>query len=250
VDDLLVYRLAEDEYMLVVNASNIDKDWHWINEHNKFNAELENRSDKISLLAIQGPKAIEVLQTITTVDLSGLQYYTFTKGSIARVDDILISATGYTGAGGFELYTENKYAEHLWDAIMKAGTHYGIQPAGLGARDTLRLEMGYCLYGNDIDESTSPLEAGLGWITKFSKEFVNSANLLKQKEKGVSSKLVGFKMIDRGIARHGYQIINSEDEVVGNVTSGTMSPCLKKGIGMGICPAQYFLSRGRKFISQ
>lgn len=237
VDDLLVYCIKpEEEYLLVVNASNIDKDWDWIKKHNTEGAELINASDNFSLLAVQGPKATEALQSLTDVPLSEMGYYTFTQDKLAGIDNVIISATGYTGAGGFELYVANADAPKLWDAVMKAGEPFGIQPAGLAARDTLRLEMGFCLYGNDIDDTTSPLEAGLGWITKFTKSFVNSENLKKQKEEGVERKLVGFEMIDRGIPRKDYEIADSNGEVVGRVTSGTMSPSLKKAIGMGYVP--------------
>ncbi len=239
VDDLLVYRIAEDEYMLVVNASNIEKDWNWISKHNEFGAEMINRSDEISLLAVQGPKATSVLQKLTGINLSDLAYYTFTTGEMAGINGVIISATGYTGAGGFELYVENKHASELWKAIFEAGADSDIKPVGLGARDTLRLEMGYCLYGNDINDTTSPIEAGLGWITKFSKPFINSENLKLQKERGVQKKLVGFEMIEKGIPRHGYEIFNENDEPIGMVTSGTQSPSLGKGIGLGYLHNDY-----------
>jgi len=238
VDDLLVYRIGAEEYLLVVNASNIEKDWDWISSHNDTGAELENVSADISLLAVQGPKAAEALQSLTKVNLSEMGYYTFQRATFAGVEDVLISATGYTGAGGFELYMPNKDAQAIWDAVMKAGESFGIQPAGLAARDTLRLEMGFCLYGNDIDDTTSPLEAGLGWITKFTKDFVNSDALLKQKQEGVKNKLVGFEMIDRGIPRKDYPIADASENIVGHVTSGTMSPSLKQAIGMGYVPAE------------
>ncbi len=238
VDDLLVYRIGAEEYLLVVNASNIEKDWDWISSHNDTGAELENVSADISLLAVQGPKAAEALQSLTEVNLSEMGYYTFQRATFAGVEDVLISATGYTGAGGFELYMPNKDAQAIWDAVMKAGETYGIQPAGLAARDTLRLEMGFCLYGNDIDDTTSPLEAGMGWITKFTKDFVNSDALLKQKQEGVKNKLVGFEMIDRGIPRKDYPIADASENIVGRVTSGTMSPSLKHAIGMGYVPAE------------
>lgn len=233
VDDLLVYRLDEKTYMLVVNASNIDKDWNWIQQFNTAGVEMHNISDKTSLLAIQGPKAADALQSLTDINLASMEYYSFTKGIFAGVENVIISATGYTGAGGFEIYFENQYADKIWDAVFAAGAEFGIKPIGLGARDTLRLEMGFCLYGNDIDDTTSPIEAGLGWITKFTKPFTNSANLLAQKEAGVSRKLVGFEMIDRGIPRHGYEIVDAEGKVIGVVTSGTQSPSLQKAIGMG-----------------
>lgn len=238
VDDLLVYRIDEKSYMLVVNASNIEKDWNWINKFNSKNVEMHNISDKTSLLAVQGPKAAEALQKLTDMNLKEMVYYTFSKGKFAGVDNVLVSATGYTGAGGFEIYFENQYADKIWDAIFEAGKEFEIAPAGLGARDTLRLEMGFCLYGNDIDDSTSPIEAGLGWITKFSKEFTNSKSLLAEKEKGSSRKLVGFEMIDRGIPRHDYLIKDANGNPIGKVTSGTQSPSLAKAIGMGyVSPA-------------
>jgi aminomethyltransferase len=233
VDDLLVYCIDAQTYMLVVNASNIQKDWDWIQKFNTAKVEMHNISDKTSLLAVQGPDATAVLQQLTAMDLGSMVYYTFSKGEFAGCPNVLVSATGYTGAGGYEVYFENQYADKIWDAIFKAGTAVGIKPAGLGCRDTLRLEMGFCLYGNDIDDTTSPLEAGLGWITKFTKDFVNAANLKQQKEAGPTRKLVGFEMIDRGIPRHGYEIKNSTGSVIGVVTSGTQSPSLNKAIGMG-----------------
>jgi len=233
VDDLLVYKIDDKTYMLVVNASNIEKDWNWIKQFNSKGVEMHNISDQTSLLAIQGPKAADALQTLTDVDLASMEYYTFVKGTFAGVDNVVISATGYTGAGGFEIYFENQYADQIWDAIFKAGAPYNIQPIGLGARDTLRLEMGFCLYGNDIDDTTSPIEAGLGWITKFSKSFTNSEALLAQKEAGIQRKLVGFEMIDRGIPRHDYEIADAEGNIIGKVTSGTQAPSLQKAIGMG-----------------
>lgn len=236
VDDLLVYCLEENNvYMLVVNAGNIDKDWKWINNHNTGNAVLENISDKTCLLAIQGPLATKILQPLTAVDILNLKYYTFDKGNFAGVGNVLISATGYTGAGGVEIYFEDKdnAADIIWDAIFKAGAADGIKPIGLGARDTLRLEMGFCLYGNDIDDKTSPLEAGLGWITKFTKDFTSRAIFEKQKAAGVEKKLVGFEMIEKGIARHDYEIMDKDGNLSGKVTSGTQSPSLGKAIGMG-----------------
>lgn len=233
VDDLLVYRIDEKSYMLVVNASNIEKDWNWIQKFNTNNVEMHNISDQTSLLAVQGPKAADALQSLTDMDLASMEYYTFKKGTFAGIDNVLVSATGYTGAGGFEIYFENKYADQIWEAIFAAGAAYGIKPIGLAARDTLRLEKGFCLYGNDIDETTSPIEAGLGWITKFTKSFTNSEALLAQKEAGIARKLIGFEMIDRGIPRHDYPIVNAEGKVVGRVTSGTQSPTLQKAIGMG-----------------
>ncbi|MCT4580737.1 MAG: glycine cleavage system aminomethyltransferase GcvT [Flavobacteriales bacterium] len=233
VDDLLVYRISEKEYLLVVNASNIQKDWDWIASHNSFGVEMENISDSMSLLAVQGPKATETLQKLTDVNLAEVKYYHFTKGVFAGVDNVILSATGYTGSGGFELYIPNEVAEAVWDAVFEAGEEFGIKPIGLAARDTLRLEMGFCLYGNDIDDTTSPLEAGLGWITKFTKEFVNSEALKAQKEAGITKKLVGFELLERGIPRHDYAIVDEAGNTIGRVTSGTMAPSLKKAIGMG-----------------
>lgn len=233
VDDLLVYRIDEKTYMLVVNASNIDKDWNWISSHNTKGVDMKNISDKTSLLAVQGSKAIDALQKLTSVKLADIPYYSFVKGTFCGIDNVVISNTGYTGAGGFELYFENEHANKIWDAIFEAGKEFGIKPIGLGARDTLRLEMGFCLYGNDIDDTTSPLEAGLGWITKFTKDFTDKNYLLAQKEKGLTRKLVGFEMIDRGIPRHGYLIIDAAGNNIGVVTSGTQSPTLNKAIGMG-----------------
>jgi len=233
VDDLLIYKLEDEVYMLVVNASNIQKDWDWIQKNNSFKAELQDISDRTTLLAIQGPKAAEAMQILTEIKLSDMVYYTFEKGKFADVDKVLVSATGYTGSGGFEIYFDNQHAEKIWAAIMEAGKPFGVVPAGLGARDTLRLEKGFCLYGNDIDDSTSPMEAGLGWITKFTKDFVDSKLLQEQKEKGTTRKLVAFKMIDRGIPRKEYPLNDSEGNSIGVVTSGTSSPSLKLGIGMG-----------------
>jgi len=233
VDDLLIYCLADDEYMLVVNASNIDKDWNWIESHNEFDCSLENRSDVISLFAVQGPKAVDALKGLTRIDLDAMKYYTFEKGSFAGAENVIVSATGYTGAGGFEIYVDNRDAEKVFEAIMKAGAEFDIQPIGLAARDTLRLEMGFCLYGNDIDDTTSPIEAGLGWITKFTKDFIDKDFLQAQKEKGVDQKLVGFEMIDRGIPRKDYTIVDANDNEIGRVTSGTQSPSLNKAIGLG-----------------
>ncbi len=233
VDDLLVYRMSEDTYMLVVNASNIEKDWNWISSHNTKGVDMKNVSDDYSLMAIQGPKATAILAKLTPVDLSKIPYYAFTVGKFCGFDDVIISNTGYTGAGGFEIYCKNNQAEKIWDSVLEAGKDAGIKPIGLGARDTLRLEMAFCLYGNDIDDTTSPIEAGLGWITKFTKEFTNSAALKAQKEQGVKKKLVGFKMIDKGIPRHGYEITDAQGNVIGVVTSGTQSPSLQIAIGMG-----------------
>lgn len=248
VDDLLVYRVNNEEYMLVVNASNIEKDWNWIKSHNTFGVEMTNKSDEISLLAVQGPKAVEVLQKLTSVNLSEINYYSFVYGDFAGIENILISATGYTGAGGFEIYFENKHAETIWNAVMEAGEDFGIKPAGLAARDTLRLEMGFCLYGNDIDDTTSPLEAGLGWITKLSKDFIDSDYLKAQKESGLTKKLVGFELIDKGIPRHDYEIENEEGKTIGKVTSGTMSPSLKSAIGLGYVEKPYFAVDSEIFI--
>ncbi|KEO74815.1 glycine cleavage system aminomethyltransferase GcvT [Anditalea andensis] len=240
VDDLIVYKLGEENYMLVVNASNIEKDWMWINKHNEnFGAELENISDGISLFAVQGPKAKDAIQPLTEIDLGEIKFYHFAVAAFAGVSDVIISATGYTGAGGFELYVKNEEAEKVWNAIFDAGKDYDIKPIGLGARDTLRLEMGYCLYGNDINDTTSPLEAGLGWITKFTKNFINSENLKKQKEEGVQRKLVGFVLAEKGIARAHYPIVNTEGEIIGEVTSGTISPTMGIGIGLGYVETKY-----------
>lgn len=239
VDDLLVYRIDEKTYMLVVNASNIEKDWNWIQKFNDKDVEMHNISDKTSLLAVQGPKAADALQSLTDMDLASMEYYTFKKGKFAGVDNVLVSATGYTGAGGFEVYFENQYADQIWGAIFKSGAEFGIKPIGLGARDTLRLEMGFCLYGNDIDDTTSPIEAGLGWVTKFTKEFTNSAALLAQKEAGVSRKLVGFEMIDRGIPRHDYVVVDADGNQIGKVTSGTQSPSLQKAIGIAYVAKEF-----------
>jgi aminomethyltransferase len=233
VDDLLVYKIKDNDYMLVVNASNIEKDWNWITRFNTKGAVMKNVSDDMCLFAVQGPKAPGVLQKITKEDLSAIPYYNFKIGEFAGTPDVVISNTGYTGAGGFEIYVKNASAEKVWNAIFEAGKDQGIKPIGLGARDTLRLEMGFCLYGNDIDDTTSPIEGGLGWITKFTKEFTNSAAIKAQKEKGVSKKLVGFKMIDKGIPRHDYIIRNAAGAAIGKVTSGTMSPVLGIGIGLG-----------------
>jgi aminomethyltransferase len=233
VDDLLIYKVGDEAYMLVVNASNIQKDWDWIQKNNTFKAELQDISDRTTLLAIQGPKASEAMKELTDIDLEEMVYYTFEKGKFAGVDNVLVSATGYTGSGGFEIYFNNEHAEKIWAAVMKAGKAFGIAPAGLGARDTLRLEKGFCLYGNDIDDTTSTIEAGLGWITKFTKDFVDSKVLKKQKENGVTRKLAAFKMIDRGIPRKEYEIKDADGNKIGVVTSGTSSPSLKLGIGMG-----------------
>jgi aminomethyltransferase len=242
VDDLLIYCIEENKtYMLVVNASNIEKDWNWISKHNDKNVEMHNISDKTALLAVQGPNATKMLQSLTDMDIMNLKYYTFVKGSFAGVDNVLISATGYTGAGGVEIYFEAKedHADKIWNAIFEAGKPQGLKPVGLGARDTLRLEMGYCLYGNDIDDTTSPLEAGLGWITKFTKDFTAKEILQQQKEKGAERKLVGLELIDKGIPRHGYEIKDQTGVSIGYVTSGTQSPSLNKAIGMGYVRSAY-----------
>ncbi len=234
VDDLLVYRINSEEFLLVVNASNIEKDWNWISSQNTFDATLENKSDDISLLAVQGPKAVDALQGLTDIKLSEMEYYTFQIGKFAGIDNVIVSATGYTGAGGFEIYFPNGDANEIWDAVFAAGAIQNIEPIGLAARDTLRLEMGFCLYGNDIDDTTSPLEAGLGWITKLDKgDFIDKGFLANQKEEGLTRRLAAFEMIDRGIPRHGYSIVDAEGNEIGVVTSGTMSPSLKKAIGMG-----------------
>ena len=236
VDDLIVYRIAAEKWLLVVNASNIDKDWAWINAHNTMEASLENSSDHYSLLAIQGPKAIRAMQSLTQENLSAIKFYTFKINTFAGVENVIISATGYTGSGGFEIYCKNTQVAKIWTKVLEAGADWGIQPIGLAARDTLRLEMGYCLYGNDIDDTTSPLEAGLGWITKFNKDFINSESLKKQKELGVSNTLVGFELSQRGIPRQGYAIVDAQGNSIGRVTSGTMSPSMGKGIGLGYVP--------------
>jgi len=239
VDDLIVYKLKEEQYLLVVNASNIEKDWNWISSKNDVGAEMRNISDDYSLLAIQGPMAMEAMQGLTSIDLAAIKYYHFEVADFAGIEHVIISATGYTGSGGFEIYAKNTEIEQIWNRVFEAGEAYGIKPIGLAARDTLRLEMGFCLYGNDINDSTSPLEAGLGWITKFNKDFTNSENLKRQKEEGVTRKLVGFELTERGVPRHDYEIVDGEGMVIGIVTSGTMSPCLNKGIGLGYVPVAY-----------
>ncbi|MDD2982570.1 MAG: glycine cleavage system aminomethyltransferase GcvT [Crocinitomicaceae bacterium] len=233
VDDLIVYRMKENQYLLVVNASNIDKDWAWISAHNDLGVEMKNLSDDYALLAIQGPKAIEAMQALTSVNLSEIKPFSFVVGPFAGAEHVIISATGYTGSGGFEIYCKNNEVLEIWNKVFEAGDSFGIKPIGLAARDTLRLEMGFCLYGNDIDETTSPLEAGLGWVTKFTKDFVDADFLKKQKEAGVTKKLIAFEMVDRGIPRHDYRILNENGDVIGRVTSGTQSPSLKIAIGMG-----------------
>lgn len=239
VDDLIIYKMKEEQYLLVVNASNIEKDWNWISSHNSSNAEMRDLSDDYSLLAIQGPKAVEAMQSLTSVDLSAIKYYHFEVGPFAGIEHVIISATGYTGSGGFEIYCKNSEVKQVWDKVFEAGASFGIKPIGLAARDTLRLEMGFCLYGNDIDDTTSPLEAGLGWITKFNTEFVDSEFLQKQKEAGVTRKLVGFELIDRGIPRHDYRILDGNGNVIGKVTSGTQGPSVKKAIGLGYVNTEF-----------
>lgn len=239
VDDLIVYRMKEEQYLLVVNASNIEKDWNWISSHNDLGVDMKNLSDDYSLLAIQGPKAVEAMQALTSVNLSEIKYYHFEVADFAGIEHVIISATGYTGSGGFEIYCKNAEVEQIWNKVFEAGAPFGIKPIGLAARDTLRLEMGFCLYGNDINDSTSPLEAGLGWITKFTKDFVNSENLKKQKEEGVSKKLVGFELLERGIPRHDYEIVDANGNNIGIVTSGTMAPTVGKGIGMGYVKTEH-----------
>lgn len=256
IDDLIVYRLPEDKcsageraYMLVVNASNMEKDWNWLQKHNRFEVQLTDISDQTALLAVQGPNAVQALQSLTEVDLASMKFYTFKKGQLAGVDNVLISATGYTGAGGFELYVNSADAAQVWDAIFEAGKTLGIQPAGLGARDTLRLEMGYCLYGNDIDDTTSPIEARLGWITKFNKgAFINRETLLTHKEQGGTRRLVGFQLLERGVPRKDYAIVNEAGEPIGKVTSGTQSPSLGQAIGLGYVDKAFSKAGSRIFI--
>jgi len=248
VDDLIVYKMKEEQYLLVVNASNIDKDWNWISSKNDLGVDMRNISDDYSLLAIQGPKAVEAMQALTPVDLSAIKYYHFEVGEFAGVEHVIISATGYTGSGGFEIYVKNDQVEQLWNKVFEAGAAFGIKPIGLAARDTLRLEMGFCLYGNDINDTTSPLEAGLGWITKFTKDFTNAEALKKQKEEGVTRKLVGFELTERGIPRHDYEITDKDGNVIGIVTSGTMAPSLNKGIGLGYVPVEYATEGSQIFI--
>jgi aminomethyltransferase len=248
VDDLIIYKIKDNDYFIVVNASNIEKDWNWISKFNTKGAEMKNISDDICLFAVQGPKAAEVLQKLTTTDLKAIKYYHFAIGTFAGVPDVIISNTGYTGAGGFEIYVNKQQAEKVWNTLFEAGKDQNIKPIGLGARDTLRLEMGFCLYGNDIDDTTSPLEAGLGWITKFTKDFTNAANLKKQKEAGVKKKLVGFKMVDKGIPRHDYPIKDAQGAVIGKVTSGTISPMLGIGIGLGYVATSHAAEGSEVFI--
>ena len=250
VDDLLVYCFNPEKYLLVVNASNIEKDWKWVVSQNTVGAGLENASDSISQLAVQGPNATKVLQKLTDINLSEIKFYTFTTGTFAGIGEVVISATGYTGAGGFELYFDNKYAGQIWEKIFESGKEFNIQPIGLGARDTLRLEMGYCLYGNDIDDTTSPIEAGLSWITKFNngRDFIDRDFLKMQKTEGVDKKLKGFLMLERGIPRKGYEIANDKGKIIGRVTSGTMSPVLNKGIGLAYITKEYVAIGTKIFI--
>ncbi len=249
VDDLLVYRMDEKTYFLVVNASNIAKDWDWISKHNTAGVEMVNISEDTCLLAVQGPKAAEALQSLTEMNISDMKYYTFQKGVFAGKENVLISTTGYTGAGGFEIYFKNEDAEEIWNAIFEAGKECNITPVGLAARDTLRLEMGFCLYGNDIDDTTSPLEAGLGWITKFTNDFIDADFLQKQKEEGITKRLVGFELIDRGVPRQGYDVVNEAGDKIGNVTSGTMAPSLKKAIGLAYIPKEMTAAGTEIFIA-
>ena len=237
VDDLIVYKIKKETYLLVVNASNIEKDWNWIKSKNSVGAIMRDISEDYSLLAIQGPKAIEAMQSLTSHDLSGIKFYNFEVGDFAGIEHVIISATGYTGSGGFEIYCKNSEVKQVWDKVLEAGADFGIKPIGLAARDTLRLEMGYCLYGNDIDDTTSPIEAGLGWITKFTKEFTNCEALEDEKRRGAKNKLIAFELDERGIPRHGYDIVDNNGNKIGVVTSGTMSPSLGKGIGLGYVPS-------------
>ena len=249
IDDLICYRVKENTYLLVVNASNIEKDWNWISKYNKeFKADLKDISEHYSLLAIQGPKVVEAMQSLSSLDLAAIPFYKFKVGDFAGIEYVIISATGYTGSGGFEIYCKNSEVEQVWTQIFEAGKEFGIKPIGLAARDTLRLEMGYCLYGNDIDDTTSPIEAGLGWITKFTKDFVNHEALAKEKEHKPKRKLVAFELNERGIPRHGYDIVDGNGKKIGNVTSGTMSPSLQKGIGMGYVPRIFAKSGTQIFI--
>ena len=251
VDDLLVYRVDAETYLLVVNASNIEKDWAWLQSQNKAGAVLYNASDEIAQLAVQGPLALQAMQKLTSTTVTDMEYYTFKKLDFAGVKDVIFATTGYTGSGGCEIYMANEDAETIYNAVMEAGAEFGIKPIGLAARDTLRLEMGFCLYGNDIDDTTSPIEAGLGWITKFTdtKDFINKDIFLKQKEEGTTRRLVGFEMIDKGIPRHGYDVVDAEGNKIGVVTSGTMGPSVKKGIGMAYVPKACMKSGSEIFIS-
>ncbi|MCT4140929.1 glycine cleavage system aminomethyltransferase GcvT [Elizabethkingia anophelis] len=240
VDDLIVYKIADEKYFVVVNASNIDKDWNHISKYNTFGAKMTNASDDMSLIAIQGPKATEILQKLTDIQLADIPYYNFTIGAVAGVQDVIISNTGYTGSGGFEIYFKNENAVKLWDALTEAGEEFGMIPCGLASRDTLRLEKGFCLYGNDIDDTTSPIEAGLGWITKFDKDFISKEVFAKQKEEGITRKLVGFEMQEKAIPRHDYEVVDAEGNVIGKVTSGTMSPMKKIGVGLAYVAKPHF----------
>lgn len=248
VDDIITYKVADNDYYMVVNASNIDKDFEWIASHNSMNAAFENLSDAYCLLAIQGPKANEAMQAITNVDLANLKFYSFETGTFAGKESVIVSATGYTGSGGIEIYAKNEDIVDIWNAVLEAGKAYGIKPIGLAARDTLRLEMGYCLYGNEINDTTSPIAAGLGWVTKFTKDFVNADAIKADKENGVATKLIGFELIDRGIPRHDYEIVDAEGNVIGHVTSGTQSPSLNKGIGMGYVNKEFAKEGSEIFI--
>jgi aminomethyltransferase len=248
VDDLIVYKMKEEQYLLVVNASNIEKDWVWIASKNDMGVDMRNVSDDYSLLAIQGPMAMEAMQPLTSIDLAAIKYYHFEVADFAGIENVIISATGYTGSGGFEIYAKNSEIEQIWNRVFEAGEAYGIKPIGLAARDTLRLEMGFCLYGNDINELTSPLEAGLGWITKFNKDFTNAEALKQQKEAGVTRRLVGFELTERGIPRHDYEIADKDGNVIGMVTSGTQSPSLGKGIGLGYVPTAFAAPDSEIFI--
>jgi len=251
VDDLIIYKIKDEEYLLVVNASNIQKDWDWISSHNSFEATMRDLSEDYSLLAIQGPKAVEAMQSLTSIDLSEIKYYHFEVADFAGIEYAIISATGYTGSGGFEIYCKNDEVQQIWAKVLEAGAEFGIKPVGLAARDTLRLEMGFCLYGNDIDDTTSPLEAGLGWITKLKKDadFIDKDFLIQQKEAGVTRKLVAFEMIDRGIPRHDYEIVDKDGGVIGRVTSGTMGPSVEKAIGLGYVKKELALVDGEIFIA-
>lgn len=248
VDDIITYKVSDTEYLMVVNASNIDKDFEWINSQNTMNATFEDLSDQYSLLAIQGPKANEAMQSLTNVDLANLKFYTFENGTFAGKENVIVSATGYTGSGGIEIYAKNEDIVDIWNSVLEAGKEFGIKPIGLAARDTLRLEMGYCLYGNEINDETSPLEAGLGWVTKFTKDFVNSENIKAEKEAGIKNKLIGFELIDRGIPRHDYEIVDADGNVIGKVTSGTQSPSLGKGIGLGYVTKDFAAEGAEIFI--
>ncbi|MTG97179.1 MULTISPECIES: glycine cleavage system aminomethyltransferase GcvT [Myroides] len=248
IDDIITYRVNESEYLMVVNASNIEKDWNWVTSHNDVNATLENLSDGYSILAIQGPKAIESMQSLTSVNLAEIKFYNFVVDTFAGVKDVVISATGYTGSGGFEVYVKNEDIETVWNKVFEAGANWGIKPIGLAARDTLRLEMGYCLYGNELNDEISPLEAGLGWVTKFTKDFIASDILKAEKEAGIKNRLVGFELIGKGIPRHDYEIVDAQGNVIGKVTSGTQSPSLGKGIGMGYVPVALATEGSQIFI--